>query len=221
MILGVLIFLVFVGWSVSYYISLFQFSEDNLNVVVNQQINKILNSISTDVFKIPIKYYSNDNIENAVLKGQNIWYYGKKNSTFVLKEGDILPCKIENDNIYWLTNISSGENYFIIKMSDLDIPMICNSQFSISDFNLTIPWVIEKENLISLTKINEMKKISYENFKEQENIEVDFKIKIEKNNEQIVYGIDPPKGYIKVYSKSFRKKIFETSENANITIMVW
>jgi hypothetical protein len=220
-IVGIFVFLVFVTWGFSYYFMLFEESENIFGVVAGIERDKIIEYMSSDVFEIPVMYNSPDDVNNGVLKAKSIWYHGERNATNVFSGGQSLPCRVSGDDLYWESDLTTGPNYFKIQIADLEKPMNCSGTFSISSFNLTEPWVFENKKMISLTKINDMMNMSYDDFKEAISVNEDFKIKIERAGGDIEYGKSIPEGPANVVSKQMERKIFETSEIVNITVAVW
>jgi hypothetical protein len=217
-IISIVVFLFFVSLSFSFYSAIINQNKTDFENIAFSEIEKINSFLSIDVYELPVIYESNEAVTNAVLKAQGIWYYGEKNATIVLAGDQNLPCKIDDDALYWQADIEPNKNYFIVKIANLNTSLLCNASFSTSNYNLTIPLVFEKQSMLSLTKINEMINMDYENFKKIVGVNKNFKIIIDDMYE---YGRSPPKGAINVYSKNYRKKIFENSQWANVTIVLW
>lgn len=220
-IVAVLVFLVFVGWSFSFYAAIFQESGNQLSITAIVERNKLMEHVSVDVYQIPVRYNSPGDVTDGVLKAGSIWYSGGKNTTRVFMSSNNFPCIISGDELYWQDSISSGYNYYFIEMADLNEPMNCSGSFSISSFNVTVPWALEHRTMISITKINEILNMSYDDFREQANLNSDFRLTVQKASGNVVAGKSIPVGAIEVDSRSNEREIFETSEDANITIAIW
>ena len=218
-IVAIMVFLVFVVWSFSYYFTLFPRSEGFLESVTETDTEKIMNFLSANVYRIPVRVNSNGE-DNVTLMAKSVWYRGTKNSTRIFKDGESLPCMIIGDDLYWLANLSSGWNYFYIEFSGLNTSLNCDSEFSLVNVTQTIPWVLERKSLLSLTRVNEMTNMSYEDFKENLDIEEDFNILLEWDGTTKTYGKPLPENR-EVYVKVYENLLWETSENINVSVRVW
>ncbi len=220
-IVGVFVFIVFVAWSFSYYFALFEESENQFEIAVEIERNKIVDFLSVDVYESPVKYNSPGSVNDGVLKAKSVWYSGEKDSTKVFSGSEALPCRISGDDLYWQANLTNGFNYFKIQIANVNATLNCSGTFSISSSNLTTPWAFEKKTMLSLSKVYEMANMSYDGFRYLLGLNEDFKIKVERTGGDIEYGRSIPSGPVNVNSKEIERKIFETSEIANITIAVW
>lgn len=220
-IVGIMVFLIFVGWAFSYYFALFEEEGNQFGVAAEIERGKIMDFLLVDVYGAPVRYDSPDVVNNGVLKAKSVWYAGEKNSTRVFSGSQSLPCRVSGDDLYWEADLAGGSNYFRIQIADVNETMNCTGTFGISSFNLTIPWAFEKKTILSLTKINEMENTDYEVFKDSLNLNEDFRIKAERPGGDTEYGRSIPEGAINVHSKEFRKRVFETPEIVNVTIAIW
>lgn len=220
-VVGIMVFLIFVGWAFSYYFAIFQQGENQFEIAAATETEKVMNFIAIDVYEIPVKYNSGSAVSDAVLKAKSIWYHGGKNATRVFAGDEASPCRIDGDDLYWQADLAGGFNYFTIETADANTTMNCTGSFPISSFNLSVPWAFEKEGMLSLTKIYEMANMSYDDFRTSAGINHNLKIKIEKPSGEISYGRSAPGGPANAYSKVHQRKIFETSEWANVTVTVW
>ena len=220
-IVGIMVFLVFVGWAFSYYFALFEEEGSQFGFVAEIEREKIMDFLSADVYEAPVKYDSPDVVNNGVLKAKSVWYSGEKNSTRVFSGDQSLPCRVSGDDLYWEADLASGSNYFRIQIADVNETMNCTGTFGISSFNLTIPWAFEKRTVLSLTKMNEMENTEYEAFRGSLGLNEDFRIKAEKSGGDTEYGKSIPEGAVNVNSKESRNLAFETSEIVNVTIAIW
>ncbi|MEE9323208.1 MAG: hypothetical protein V3U72_01560 [Candidatus Aenigmarchaeota archaeon] len=222
-IVGIFVFIIFVGWSFSFYLTLFEKSENQFEIAARMERGKIMDFLLVDVYEVPVKCDSPGAVNNGILNTSSIWYHGEKNSTKVFSGSELLPCRISGDNLYWQANLTNGFNYFRIQIADVNETMNCSGTFGISASNLTIPWVFERNTMISLTKINEMNNMNYDVFRDSLGLNEDFMIKVDMpgGDTDIDYGKSIPSGPLNVNSKEMGREIFETLEIANITVAVW
>lgn len=218
-IVAIVVFLVFVGWAFSYYFTLFPENRDALKPVVEIDRDKIMDFLQTDVYTLPVKLNSST-VDNAVLKASGFWYHGTKNSTKVFQGSVSLPCMIIGDDLYWVANLSSGWNYFGIEFSGVETNLNCNSTFSLVNVTQTVPWTIERKEMISLSKINNMTNTSYEKFKKNLGIEEDFSLSLKWDGSEVNYGRKIPE-VRNVYAKKYESLMWENSKPINISMRVW
>jgi hypothetical protein len=220
-VVGIFVFLVFIGWAFSYYFAIFQENASRFETTAEAGQRNVMGFISVDVYEAPVKYYSNGPVANGVLKAKSVWYSGEKNSTMVFAGGSPLPCRIDGDDLYWQADLSAGNNYFTITTANVNTTMNCTAAFAISSFNLTVPWALERKTMVSLTRINEMANTSYDGFRNSLGMNQNFRFRMERAGGDIAYGKSGPSGPVNVNSKKTEWKIYETQEKANITVAVW
>jgi hypothetical protein len=220
-IVGIMLFLIFIGWAFTYYFAMFQQSENQSELAAAVETEKLMNFIAVDVYEAPVRYNADAAVTDAVLKAKSVWYHGEPNATRVFSGGEALPCRLDGDDLYWQADIADGYNYFTIKTAAVNTTVNCTASFPITSSNLTVPWAFEKEKMLSLAKIYEMANMSYDAFKNSAGINQDFKISIEKASGGLNYGRSAPAGPVNVHSKKYQKQIFETSEAANVTVAIW
>jgi len=220
-VIGIMVFLVFIGWAFAYYFAIFQQSDMQFEIAAGIERDKVLNFISASVYEAPVIYESGEAVSGAVLKAKSVWYSGEKNATKVFSGSEALPCRIDGDDLYWQADVASGTNVFAIAMADVNTTMNCTASFAITSSNLTVPWAFEKKTMASLARLQQMNGTAYGTFKDALGINQNFRIKIEKASGGMTYGKSIPSGPVNVHSKEFGREIFETSEQANITIYVW
>jgi hypothetical protein len=221
LVIGTILFLVFVGWAFSYYFAMFQQSEGQFELAAAVETERIMNFMAVDVYEAPVRYEAGSAVADAVLKAKSVWYHGEPNATRVFAGEEALPCRLDGDDLYWQADLAAGYNYFAIKTAAVNTSVNCTASFAISAYNLTVPWAFEKEKMLSLTKIYEMANMSYASFKNSSGVNQDFKISIEKASGGLEYGRSAPSGPVNVYSKKYQKRIFETAEDANVTVAIW
>jgi hypothetical protein len=218
-IVAIMVFLIFVGWSFSYYITLFPEGRGFLKTAADTDKERIIDFLSTDVYSVPVKVDSGGG-SNIVLKAKGVWYYGAKNSTRVVKDSVSLQCRIVGDDLYWLANLSSGWNYFHIEFSEIDSGLECDSSFSLVNVTQTVPWTLEKREMISLSRINEMTNSSYEDFKVEVGVEEDFSVSLEWEGTKETYGKSLPVAS-DVYVRTYEGLVWENSKGINVSIRIW
>jgi len=218
-IVAIMVFLIFVGWAFSYYITLFPESGGFLKTAADTDKEKIIGFLSTDVYSVPVKVDSGGG-SNVVLTAKGVWYYGTKNSTRVLGNGVSLQCRIVGDDLYWLANLSSGWNYFRIEFSEIDSGLECDSSFSLVNVTQTVPWSLERREMISLSRINNMTNTSYEDFRHDLDIEEDFSVSLEWEGTKEAYGKSLPVAS-DVHVRTHEGLMWENSKDINVSIRVW
>ena len=219
-IIGVFVFMVFIGWSFSYYFAMFQMPGPSFELAADSGQQKIMDFLAVDVYEAPVKYYSADAVANGVMQAKALWYAGERNSTIVFGVGS-LPCILDGNDVYWQANVGAGYNYYTIMFADANTTLNCTGTFSTTGANLTSPWALQKREMISTAKISEMEAASYNDFRSSISLRHNFKIMIEKTSGNVEYGKGIPSGPVNVNSRRTERKVFETGELANITIAVW
>lgn len=214
------IFLVFLAWSFSYYLDLFDFGLADLSGVADINREKIVNFLSADVYRIPVKFYSENGTSGSVLKARGFWYSGEKNSTRVMSGNVYLQCEISGDDLYWEANLLSGNNYFYIEFANINTTRNCSASLQTNQANLTIPWVAERKKLVSMAKINNMTNTSYSGFKGILGIAEDFRIELNTSLWSTAYGKNLG-GNVNRHVRSFTGHIWEWNQPINITIYIW
>ena len=220
-IVGIFLFLVFVGWGFSYYFAMFSGNEVQFEQTAELERQKIMSFVAVDVYEAPVKYNSSASVSNAVLKAKSVWYSGEKNSTRVLSNENALPCRLDGDDLYWQANLAQGFNVFRIRTASVNTTANCTGTFTITSSNLTVPWALERKEMASLTKIYEMTNTTYDGFRDAIGTNMNFRFVLEAPSGDINYGKAIPSGAVNVYSKKTVMKMFETSESVNITVAVW
>jgi hypothetical protein len=218
-IVAIMVFLIFVGWGFSYYLTFFPEAGTGLEYAADSDSGKIMDFLSTDVYSVPVRLNAGAK-DNAVLKARLGWYGGTKNSTRVFQNSVSLPCRIAGDDLYWLANLSSGWNHFDVEFSDTDTSLNCDSDFSLVNVTQTIPWVGEKRTLVSMSRINGMTGTVYEDFREGLGIGEDFNLTLEWNGGSETYG-KPLPGNRDVHARQFESLVWESPEDINISVRVW
>ncbi|MFH1236964.1 MAG: hypothetical protein V1648_00990 [Candidatus Aenigmatarchaeota archaeon] len=219
-IIGVFVFMVFIGWSFSYYFAMFQVQGSSFELAADSGQQKVMDFLAVDVYEAPVKYYSSGTVADGVLKAKSLWYAGERNSTIVFGGGS-LPCRLDGNDVYWQANVGAGYNYYTIMFADVNTTLNCTGTFATTGANLTSPWALEKREMISTAKISEMEGMSYSSFRNGISLRHNFMITIEKTSGNVEYGKAIPSGPVNVNSRKTERKVFETGELANITIAVW
>lgn len=217
-VLAVTVFLFFVIWSFAFYISIFQFDQDYLEIAGDITRNVVMGSLSIDSFSVPVIYDSGGDTNNSVLHSGFIWYEGNQTSTKAWKGNQSLQCRIIGNNTYWLTNLTAGENYFRIEFAESD-SIGCNDVFSVAGSVQTTPGAMERKAMLSQSKIDSMNSTTYSVYKQSLGLEGDFGVEIDGTS-PIVYGKTPPM-VADVFAQTFQRVIFETGEEVNVTFIVW
>lgn len=219
-ILGFIIFIIFTTWAIGFYFSIYTAGVMNeLKVSALHIKDDILSFLTSNMYEIPVRYNSTLSETNAVLYIYYSWPFGK-NSTKVLHNSSSLPCMFIGNTLYWQTDISPGMNYFRIEFVEEDTDLNCNSTFDISTANKTIPWSLETKEVFLQEKIDNMTSMNYSKFKSLLGINRNFRIEMQINGNETVYGLRlPPASNVFVNTAS--GIIYETGKSINLKIMVW
>ncbi len=217
-VLAITVFLFFVIWSFAFYISIFQFDNGYMEVAGDISRNVVMNSLNIDSFSVPVIYDSGSDTNNSVLNSGFVWYEGNQSSTRVWRGNQSLQCRLIGNDTYWLTNLTSGENYFRIEFADSETAG-CNDVFSVAGSIQTSPGVLERKEMFSQSSINSMNSTPYSEYKYLLGLEGDFRVEIEGTG-PLVYGKTPPT-VADVFAQTFVRTIFETGEEVNVTFIVW
>jgi len=221
-VVGIMIFILFTGWSFAYYSGLFGGEGEDPSGTLAMERDKIINSFSVYAYRAHVIYESRDPENDSVLKAKSVWYHGEKNSTRVYSSGGTLvPCRISGDDLYWEADVSTGENGFTIQIADVNESRNCTASFSVSSSNLTYPWAFEKRSMVSLHLVNEMALSEYDYFRSLHDINQDFRVTLEYGGNSTVYGKSPPSGPVDIISWEREMKVIESQDMANITVAVW
>ncbi len=232
-VIAMTVFILLLAWSFAFYANLFKNTSQPIASAADAINDKVIDFLSTDTYDITVRYNTSDSVSAAKFCINITWPEGTRNSTQVYlnsTRGNNLTCNITDGILYWTSDVVKGDNYFLVHMSNISVDLNCTStqlQLNIySDgINQTVPWVMEKETLFSQTNINKLDSqhanyVGYESFKTSHGIERDFRIEIGNSTSVITYGPSLPLN-TPVYSMERFGRIDETSENINITVMVW
>ena len=214
------IFIILVAWSYIYISGFFQEQTIEMQDVAERLLEKVIDSVSVDVYRIPAELNSDLDEENVILYTRFIWGDEMKNSTEVYLDNSSLPCMFQGDFLYWISNVSSGKNIFEIRFYNASSSLKCDSSLSIHDENKTIPGVEERVRVPAWSKIRELSSRDYEEIKNILSIENNFKIKIENKTYFIEIGPEPPR-QSNVYVNERKLTSAEFGEEINIRVFVW
>jgi len=212
---GVVLFLIFVILGFWHYSGFFQEKTQTQDLTYVGE--KILNSLLTQSYEVPV-YYNSSSGSLETLSLTFSWPEGTKNSTRIFSGATSLECNISGNKLYWTADTVKGENMFLMKFSKKPSNVLCNSDINTSNPNETVSWVMETENVFSLYKINQMLSTNYTDFKESLELSNDFQIVI-INNTETFYGKTPPLSR-NVYVSEKTGKTDEGS-NTTIRVLVW
>jgi hypothetical protein len=216
-IIAVAVFFFFLVWAVSFYYTTFGQQTGNFAASAAEIQNKILDHISSDAYKIPVEFYT----ENAT----DVVLYAKlaeiPNSTTIHSGDDIIDCEIDGNNIYWSASLSSGYSYFTIEYFNETSEMICTADFSAdqkSAANQTISWSAEKYSVFSTQKLDEMEAADYDIFKQDVGVSEDFRLEF-SGGLNLTYGRSVPSN--RDVQSIERTGRLDTDQYVNVTLMVW
>ncbi len=220
-IITMALFLAFVAWSFSFYMSLFTEKASPLEEAVDIIRDKIMDFLMIDSYRVPIRYNSTNETTNSILYFNFTWPAGTKSSARIFQDGTLLYCRVENDSIYWkadLTNLTY--NYFEMRFSNTSTGCSSGEIFIIENELQAIPWAMEKKKLVSQSKINEMTNASYNDFKNNLSITRDLRVEINVSGTETIYGKTLP--LIRdVYVKETESELEDTGETVTVRVLVW
>ena len=208
-IIASVFFLLFIAGAFTIYFSAFpeistlEYKADVIN-------DKVISFLKPDGYRVPIEYSSGTS-GNMILYFNFEWPFGK-DSTKIYSSSS-LQCQIIGDRVYFQANVIEGNNYFTMKFSDEDV-IGCDSTLDISAVNISTALAMEKEDIVSNNRLNEMLGTDYETFKSSLGIEGDFRVDIDGDT----YG---PKPLRNTVVREINSKIRETGENTKIRLLVW
>jgi hypothetical protein len=219
-IVAITLFLFFVSWSFIYYTEFFTEKSEPLTNVATMVSDKIVGFLQTDVYRVPVRFNSSNTTINSVLYLDFIWPDGTKNSTRMFSGDDQLLCNISDNTMYWLSNLTQGENYFLMKFAESNTTMNCNASISTQHISKTVPWVQEKKTLISQLKIDEMLNTDYNSFRDSLDINQNFRVELEINESTTTYGLNPPL-LSDIRVEETNSMIWENNQKIKIRVLVW
>ncbi len=220
-VIAVALFIIFVTWAFGYYASLYSFRTDSLKSIAEVINDKIIGFLTLEVETVPIKYSAVTPSERVILYFEHKWPFGKNTTKIFSQDSVELPCYIENITVFFQTNLTSGDNIFNMVYKDENITEVkCSGAFFRENETRVIPISAVRESISSQEKINEMTNMSYEDFKGSLNILRDFRVEIEKGNENITFGLLPPP-VLNVFVKETLTELEETGEDIKIRVLVW
>lgn len=209
-IVSVVVFLMFLIAAFSYYFSLYP-ELSILKYKTDIIAEKLINFLKPEGYRVPIEYIS-ETAGNRLIYFYFKWPFGKQ-TTRIYSGSSRLPCQIMADRVYFQANVVEGKNYFTMRFSDENTTG-CNANLSLSNITMAKALAMEREDLISESRLNEMFSMEYEKFNSFLGIEGDFRIEIDGN----VYGPNPSESAV---GKEFSGRIRETGKNIEIRILAW
>ena len=185
--LGLVIFIIFITWSLSFYIALIPETNESEMKAAEITKEKIINYLTSDVFKVPVIFNSGSS-GLTVLHADNLWYSGNKTTTRVFFEGIEQECIISGDTLFWQSDVSAGQNIFEIKFSENNEPQNCSGNFSVVNSTLAVPGVIEISDRVSNYSVQDMLNTSYEEFTQSLRISENFYLSLRSAPLNVTYG---------------------------------
>lgn len=221
-LIAIVVFLGFVTWAFGYYMTFFNVGGTSLEDMAYDISDKVLDFLTIDVYEVPIKVDSSQNISGQVLYFSFTWPDDTKNSTRIVSGIMSFGCNITGNTVYWSPDLEEGENYFFMRFKNQSMDLFCvDDTVNITDENRTqvIPWVMERKKLVSQERIDEMNSTDYFTFKNIIGVSRDFRIEIE-NGLNMSYGLSVPE-FSNVYVKETWNKIEEYDKKIKIRVLVW
>ncbi len=216
-VIAVGLFLVFVSWSFVYYTGFFLDLPD-FRGGVETISEEVIEFLTVEVNDVPVVLDSGD-AGSKVLYMDFYWPSGTRNSTRLFYGNQTLPCYISGNRIYWQADVNVGRNEFEMRYFPSNDSMFCDSGFSTSGANKTTPWVAEKSNAVSVSRINDMLAMDFYAFRYLLGLRSDFRVEIERSGTTDELGPKPPFGY-NVYVKESPGRT-ENNEKVKIRVLTW
>jgi len=215
------VFLIFVVWSINYYLSLFETAPMPLEKEADIVKDKIIEYLTVDGYRVPMKLNSTNTTNNAALFMNFTWPDSTKNSTRIFfANGTSLTCNIIGDVLYWQLNLTNITYDFVMRFANQSIDLRCNTSFTIANETKTIPQAMEKSRILSQDRINEMTSTGYGDFKNSLSITRDFRLEINISGNITNYGLNLP-SIRNIFVKEYWNTIEETGEKTKVSVMTW
>jgi hypothetical protein len=212
-IIALAVFVVFFAWSMVYYTNILR----PITFEIPDISGDIISFLSIQSWTIPVKFTSANDTNGTVLYATLIWPDGTINSTKVWNGSQYMACNITGNKIYWLTNLTAGDNYFFITFYNQSEPLNCSSELNLTIANLTIPGVAEKSMPISTKKLNQLLNSNYTEIK-RAITNRNFALIVDWMNGSIVsYGPNATGNVL--YKQIFTKT--ENGQNLKLKILIW
>ena len=167
-IIAVAVFIGIVTWSFTFYYGLFETGEDFQKFTIDNVGDNILDAISVETYTIPIPVTSSENLTNHVFFFLNYWEGGNGSSTKVYEDGSQINCQINNSEIYWMSDFSSGESKdFEVRYVSEGMPLNCTETTYMFQPNMSkvVPHSTERKTMISDYKISILNSTNYYKFR--------------------------------------------------------
>jgi hypothetical protein len=219
--LGAVIFIIFVAWSLAFYVSIIPedkyASEQKAAGLTSEKVTDYLYSY---VYSVPVIFESGSDAPGSVLYAENPWYAGNKSTSRVFSGSQSLDCIISGNDIYWQADLSTGKNYFQIRFSDAPGAPNCTGTFSTASAILSIPGALVREKRLSEERLNNMTNTSYEDFRKSEKIAENFRLLVNSGKVSVAYGKSPGSA-LDVYSERSESTFLWDADPVNLTVMIW
>jgi hypothetical protein len=225
-VIAVVTFVVFVGWSFSYY-SLYSAGR---TVPMYQAAladgEKVVDYMLVSASSTPTVFSSPGDMENVTVWAYMNWTEGEGNSTRVVTgrlSAQSLPCMISGDRLYWNDNVSSGDNYYFIEQAWLDTSLNCDAQLPQTDDNQTALWAAEGLRLFSHTRnlqLCSQLNGSYASLKAGMGAAFDFNVLIESGGARYSCGPKAPRAGMEVFTFPAEGRNWEGG-GVNVTVRLW
>jgi len=231
-IMAMLVFVLLVGWSFTYYSSIFDQISQPVSSDADTINDKVMGFLEEDSYDIVVRFNISADQPNSVMHLNLTWPDRTQNSTQVHlgnSVGNNLTCNITDDQLYWKADLVKGDNYFLVHFINRSCELNCSSDsvnLSYQGINHTIAWAMEKKNMISWMNIEKLDPnhgsyIDYDTFRDNQNIQRDFRIELYNETSLFLsYGESRPLGS-NVYTRENWGMIDENRSKINLSVMVW
>ena len=214
------IFVFFISWSFLYFYSIIP-AYSQINEEHMRHFSEIIrDKLMIEGYEIPVSFNSTQNRDNSVFYATLLLNSTYKSTLRVEKNDQLQECIVSGDNIYWISNVSKGINYFTIKYAETITAPVCSGTFTIENETMLIPWAQKMRDMFSNTSLTELLSTDYESFKADNGITNDFRVIIEASEGVYEYGRSLPQA-TDTYTFFYSAKRYEDDERVNITIYMW
>jgi hypothetical protein len=212
-------FFILVGWAFGYYMGFFDFGQDALASQHQLISSEILSFLTVDGFEVPVYYNSSAAGSDKLLYLSHNWPGGNRSTARILSGGKALDCRMSGDELYWLADVSEGENSFTLLYEE-EGPISCTGSFGLSGANLTSPGAAIRTGVLSPLRIGQMDSMPYTEFRRTVNSARDFRVVIETGTSTDSYGPSQPPAR-ETYVDEYWVREGLNREPAKVSVYVW
>lgn len=235
-IVAVVTFIMFTSWAFAYF-SLIKSGE----LLTSSEFaltegKSVIDFLSVNAESLPVNISSATDAENAVIWANINWSRTDENSTRAVVDrfsNVSLPCMIVfadpsgpdagKVSVYWLANLSTGNNFFYLENIVLNTTMQCGDTLSNPSENQTSTWAMVKRKMFSSVKNSQLCtqiNTSYDEIKARMGVSLDYNVQIETGSGDLSCGYPIPKTNNDIYMVPESNYLWEGG-SVNITVRLW